>query len=156
MDSIFQISYKKPFTLQVMNLIFYPSDFNLTFIKQPVRDLVDDLKIHEAPYRLFNYNHISVAEVDDPNWSRSYGRNLSVAFDYIKIYALNHPAEKLTIHLFTDGNSNCHKVLNMDDYLIENIQKLYYCEKTNPHFLGERDYDENWLNNKKFHYIQVD
>ena len=135
-----------------MNLIFYPSDFNLYFIKDRVRLTITNLESNNEQYKLFDYNHNSVVEQKDLSMCRSYGRNLSVVLDFIKDYVSKNNNETFNIYLHTDGNSNCRQEIDINEYITENINKFIYIDSKNENFLGESDFQESWLKNPKFIY----
>ena len=135
-----------------MNLIFYPSDFNLSYIKDRVKITITNLELKNEPFKLFDYNHNSVLEKTDLSMCRSYGRNLSVVLDFIKEYALKNNNEIFNIYLHTDGNSNLYQEIDINDYITDNINKFIYIDSKNENFLGEPDFQESWLNNPKFIY----
>jgi len=136
-----------------MNLIFYPSDFNLSYIKDRVKKTIEELESKNEQYKLFDYNHNSVVECYDLSMCRTYGRNLSVVLSFIKEYVSQNINEKFNIYLHTDGNSNCYQDININDYITNNINKFIYIDSKNENFLGESDFQESWLNNSKFFYI---
>ena len=136
-----------------MNLIFYPADFNLSYIKEKVRETAAILESKNEPYKLFDYNHNSVIEVADLTKCRTYGRNLSVVLDFIKDYVSKNTNETFNIYLHTDGNSNLYQEIDINEYITENINKFVYIDSKNENFLGEPDFQESWLKNPKFIYI---
>ena len=134
-------------------LLFYPSDFNLQYIIKEVEDEIDTLKLLEKPYRVFNYNSNSVEEQKDNLTCRSYGRNLSVVLDFIKNLVSSNLSTQYYIHLYTDGYSNTYKDINISDYISNNIIKFKYFNIENKYNLGKLDYNNNWITNNKFIYI---
>jgi len=135
-----------------MNLIFYPSDFNLSYIKDRVRETATILESKNEPYKLFDYNYLTVIEVADLTKCRTYGRNLSVVLDFIKDYVSKNNNETFNIYLHTDGNSNLYQEIDINEYITENIKKFVYIDSKNENFLGESDFQESWLKNPKFIY----
>ena len=136
-----------------MYLLFYPSDFNLQNITTAVDDEIDTLKTLNLPYKVFNYNYISVEEQKGMLTLRSYGRCLHVALTFIKSYVLDNPSTKFHIFLYTDGYSNSYTDINISDYITDNIVVLKYILLENKYNLGKLDFQERWLMNKKFRLV---
>lgn len=132
------------------SLLFYPSDFNLKYIIKDVDDEIDTLQILEKPYKVFNYNYVSVEEQKNGLSSRSYGRTLKIVLDFIKEYVSKYPNIQFYIYLYTDGYSNYYHDININDYISDNIIKFKYIVNENKYNLGKLDFNKNWLLNKKF------
>jgi len=137
------------------SLLFYPSDFNLQYIIKDVEDEIDSLKTLEKPYKVFNYNYISVEEQEKGLSSRSHGRTLKVVLDFIKDYVLKNIDKKFYIYLFTDGYSNNYHDININEYISDNIIKFKYIVNENEHNLGKLDFNKDWLLNKKFIFENI-
>ena len=136
-----------------MNLIFYPSDFNLSYIKDRVRETATILESKNEPYKLFDYNYYSVVEQNDLQMCRSYGRKLIVALNFIKDYVSKNNNQTFNIYFHTDGYSDRFEDININDYITNNINKFIYIDSKNENFCGDHDFQESWLNNSKFFYI---
>lgn len=138
-----------------MNLIFYPSDFNLDHIKEYVKETINDLKNRNESYKLYDYNRSSVMEQQNLDMCRSYGRNLTVPLDFIKEYTTTNSSLEFNVYLFSDGYSESSEEIMIDDYITQNIIKFTYIVKENQNVLGEFDFKTHWLNNPKFVYREV-
>jgi hypothetical protein len=136
-----------------MNLIFYPADFNLSYIKDRAQKTISELESKKEEYLLFDYNYYSVVEQKDLSMCRAYGRKLIVALNFIKDYVSKNTNQKYNIYFHTDGYSDRFEKININDYITDNINKFIYIDSRNENFCGDPDFQESWLNNSKFFYI---
>ena len=137
----------------IMNLIFYPSDFNLEYIKDYVEEIINHLKNKNELYKLYDYNRSTVMKQENLDMCRSYGRNLTVPLDFIKEYTTTNSSLEFNIYLFSDGYSESSEEIIIDDYITKNIIKFTYIVKENKNVMGRLDFKNFWLNNPKFVYI---
>ncbi len=136
-----------------MNLIFFPSDFKLEYIKPYVQELIDSFNITKQKYKLFNYNKYTVEQVNNLNMCRSHGLNLLVPLNFIKGYCNNDI--NYNIYIFTTGYSDNQINIDINDYILPNINKFVYLEKKINLYYDINDFKHEWLNNKKFIYLSL-
>ena len=136
-----------------INLIYYPSDFNLEYIKNDVQLKINNLVNNNQHYKLFDYNSKTVMEQKNMDFCRSSGRNLNIVLDHIINYT-NNSKFNYNIYIYSDGLSDSYQDLDINKYISNNINKVDYIVNKKQ-YIGKNDYNPNWLKNKKFNYINL-
>jgi hypothetical protein len=139
--------------IKEINLIYYPSDFNLEYIKNDVQHKINELVNNNQHYKLFDYNNKTVMEQNNLDFCRSYGRNLNIVFEHMKNYVENSKFN-YNIYVFSDGLSDSYQYIDINKYISNNINIVEYIVNKKQ-YIGKNDFNTDWLNNKKFKYINL-
>uniref|UniRef100_A0A6C0H042 Uncharacterized protein n=1 Tax=viral metagenome TaxID=1070528 RepID=A0A6C0H042_9ZZZZ len=135
------------------NLIFYPSYHKNQYIINHVQNFLNDNNFTE--YKLFSYNKNNIQEQENLYMCTTDRGQLSFTLNFIKKYALNNQNNEYNIYFFTDGYSEQYEDIDINQYLVSNINKFYYIININKFVMGQLDFNSEWLNNSKFIYKQI-
>jgi len=135
------------------NLIFYPSYHKNQYIINHVQNFLNDNNFTE--YKLFSYNKNNIQEQENLYMYTTDRGQLSFTLNFIKKYALNNQNNEYNIYFFTDGYSEQYEDIDINQYLVSNINKFYYIININKFVMGQLDFNSEWLNNSKFIYKQI-
>ena len=138
-----------------MNLVFYPANFNLSYLHKHADKLISNFKILNETYKIFAYDKYNVIEVKNNFIETSNSKNLNFLLDYIKNLTQQNKEIKYNIHIITDGYSESFKEIDISKYITYNINSINYYVDENRYYCGILDFSDKWLSYDKFFYMKL-
>jgi hypothetical protein len=134
-----------------MDLVLFPTDNYYYYLREYLKNIVFENPIYFG-YDFDNCEKCEKCDIDYVTYDTE--QKLKTALEFLKKFSAENKETKIKVYLFTPNISYYHEKINISEYLEPNIIEFNYlvkeCER-----MWTRDFDEQWLNDKRVKYIAL-